>query len=178
MQTEQLGQIKTLEEKVHILEGHTQDLEHKLAEQDCVITNLVGDNLDNLQDNMRLTAHINSSQTRMTNLEQRLTKLGELFLVVMGQSSLDQGTSDAGGDDKDNQDGGEDNGDAGVSLEGSTRVESPVPREVGLVEEMEREVREAGFGGWFNGMEQGLLESWSGPTPTCHLPRIESVQQS
>ena len=25
------------------------------------------------------------------------------------------------------------------------------------------EVREAGLGGWFNGMDQGLLESWSGP---------------
>ena len=48
MQTKQLGQIKTLEEKLHALEGHNQDLEHKLAEQDCVITNLVGDNLEHL----------------------------------------------------------------------------------------------------------------------------------
>ena len=37
MQTEQLGQIETLEEKLHALEGHNQELEHKLAEQDCVI---------------------------------------------------------------------------------------------------------------------------------------------
>ena len=56
MQMEQLGCIETLEEKVHILEGHTQDLENKLAEQDHVIANLVGDNLDHLQDNMQLTA--------------------------------------------------------------------------------------------------------------------------
>ena len=31
MQTKQLGQIKTLKEKLHALEGHNQDLEHKLA---------------------------------------------------------------------------------------------------------------------------------------------------
>ena len=50
MQTEQLGQIETLEEKLHASEGRIQDLEHKLAEQDCIIANLVGDNLDHLQD--------------------------------------------------------------------------------------------------------------------------------
>ena len=48
MQTEQLGWIETLEEKLHALEGCNQDLEHKLAEQDRVITNLVGDNLKHL----------------------------------------------------------------------------------------------------------------------------------
>ena len=32
-----------------------------MMEQDRVIAQLVGDNLDHLQDNMRLTAHINSS---------------------------------------------------------------------------------------------------------------------
>ena len=47
---------------------------------------------------------------------------------MIGQSSSDQGTLDVGGDNEDNQDGGEDNGDAGASLEGSMRVESPVPR--------------------------------------------------
>ena len=94
MQTLQLGQIKVLKEKVHTLDGCVQDLEHKLAEQDHIIANLVGDNLNHLQDNMRLMAHINSSQTRMANLEQKLTELGELFLVAMRQSSLDQGTLD------------------------------------------------------------------------------------
>ena len=54
--------------------------------------------------------------------------MGELFLVVMGQSSSEAGTWESGGDDEDNQDGGEDNGDAGASLEGSMRVESPVLR--------------------------------------------------
>ena len=61
MQTKQLGWIETLEEKLHALEGHNQDLEHKLAEQDHVIANLVGDNLKHLQDNMYLTVHINST---------------------------------------------------------------------------------------------------------------------
>ena len=132
-------------------------------EQDCVIANLVGNNLSHLQDNMRLIAHINSSQTRMLNLEQKLTELGELFLAVMGQSSLEQGMLDAGGNDKDDQDGGEGSGDAGASPSESMRLETPALRERGLVEQMEEEAREAGLGGWFNGMDQGLLESWSGP---------------
>ena len=103
-------------------------------EQDCVIANLVGNNLSHLQDNMRLMAHINSSQTRMLNLEQKLTELGELFLAVMGQSSLEQGMSDAGGNNKDDQ--GREGGSrgAGASLSGSTRLETPASREKGLME--------------------------------------------
>ena len=62
MQTLQLGQIEALEEDVCVLKK-------KLVKQDHVIANLVGGDLDHLQDNMRLTAHINSSQTRMSNLE-------------------------------------------------------------------------------------------------------------
>ena len=58
MQTEQLGCIKTLEEELH-------SFKEKVQEQDRVIAQLVGDNLEHLQDNMRLTAHINSSQDRM-----------------------------------------------------------------------------------------------------------------
>ena len=83
--------------------------------------------------------------------------------MVMGQSLLDQGMLDAGGNDKDNQDGGEDNVGTGASMEGSMRVESPLPWEGGLIAEMEREAMEAGAGGWFNGMPQGEPESWSGP---------------
>ena len=48
MQTEQLGWIETLKEKLHALEGRNQELKHKLAEQDHVIANLVGDNLNHL----------------------------------------------------------------------------------------------------------------------------------
>ena len=54
-----------------------------MLEQDRVIANLVGDNLNHLQDNRRLTAYINSLQTRMANLEQKLMELGELFLMVI-----------------------------------------------------------------------------------------------
>ena len=168
MQTKQLGQIKTFKEKLYALEGHNQDLEHKLSEQDHVIANLVGDNLEYLQDNMWLTAHINSSLECMAQLEHCL---GQVGLVLMGmikgaikrEASLNQGTPDASGDDKDDQGGGEDNGDAGVSLEGSTRVESPMSWEGGLIAEMEREVMEAGAGGWYNGLNQEIKESWSGP---------------
>ena len=38
-----------------------------------------------------------------------------------------------------------------------------MPREGRVIVTMEREVKEAGVGGWFNGMDQGLPESWSGP---------------
>ena len=61
MQTEQLGRIKTLEEELRSSKGQLADMEQKVMEQDRVIAQLVGDNLDHLQDNMRLTAHINSS---------------------------------------------------------------------------------------------------------------------
>ena len=48
IQTSQLGQIKNLEDQVWILMN-------KVTEQDHIITNLVRDNLEHLQDNMRLT---------------------------------------------------------------------------------------------------------------------------
>ena len=66
MQTEQLGRIKALEEELHSSKGKVADLERKMMEQDRVIAQLVGDNLDHLQDNMRLTAHINSSTEQAT----------------------------------------------------------------------------------------------------------------
>ena len=63
MQTEQLGRIEALEEELHSSRGKVADMERQMMEQDRVITQLVGDNLDHLQANMRLTAHINSSTT-------------------------------------------------------------------------------------------------------------------
>ena len=80
MQTEQLGQIETLEEKLHALEGWDQDLEHKLVEQDQVIANLVGDNLEHLQDNMYLTTHINSSLECMTLISCLSRQYSGLYL--------------------------------------------------------------------------------------------------
>ena len=56
MQTEQLGQIEVLEEELCSSRGKVADLEQKMMEQDRVIAQLVGDNLEHLQDNMHLTA--------------------------------------------------------------------------------------------------------------------------
>ena len=47
-----------------------------------------------------------------------------------GLDSLEAGTLDASDDDQDNQGGDAGSRDAGASLEGSTRVESPMPWEV------------------------------------------------
>ena len=69
MQTEQLGWIEALEEELRSSRAKMTELEQKMMEQDWVIAQLVGDNLKHLQDNMRLTAHINSSLDRMAQLE-------------------------------------------------------------------------------------------------------------
>ena len=37
-----------------------------------------------------------------------------------------------------------------------------MPRESGLIAEMEREAEEAGLGGWYNGNPEEVPESWSG----------------
>ena len=81
MQTEQLGQIEVLEEELRSSKAKMVEMEQKMTEQDRVITQLVGDNLDHLQDNMRLTAHITSSNERLSQMEHRLGQVGS---VVMG----------------------------------------------------------------------------------------------
>ena len=169
MQTEQLGCIEALEEELRSAKATTEELLRKMEEQDHIISNLVGDNLDYLQDNMCLTAHINSSQEWMVQLEHRLGQVGSVLMGMIegaikseGLDSLEAGTSDASGDDRDDQDGGAGNVDTGVSMEGSMRGDSPIPWEGGLIVEMEREVMEAGAGGWFNGNLEEVLESWSG----------------
>ena len=72
MQTEQLGCIEALEEELQSSRAKMLELEQKITEQDWVIAQLVGDNLNHLQDNMCLTAHINSSQEWMGQLEHQL----------------------------------------------------------------------------------------------------------
>ena len=62
MQTKQLGWIEALEEELRSSKVKMIEMEQKMTKQDRVIAQLVGDNLDHLQDNMQLTAHINSSQ--------------------------------------------------------------------------------------------------------------------
>ena len=179
MQTEQLGWIEALEEELRSSKARMVEMEQKMTEQDCVVAQLVGDNLNHLQDNMRLTAHINSSQERMAQMEHWLGQVGS---VVMGflegrleslmeeereettglLSSSEAKTSGASGDGLGIQDGGEVNQDGGVSPQGSMRQDSPMPREEGLIAQMEREAMETGLGGWFNGNLEDVLESWSG----------------
>ena len=171
MQTEQLGRIETLEEELRSSKGKLAELEQKMMEQDQVITQLVGDNLDHFQNNMRLTAHINSSTERMTQMEHRLGQVGS---VVMGflegrmeslleetSESLGSGESDASGDDSGGPVGDAVNAVAGALVE-VMRRDSPMPPTSGLIASMERDAEEAGLGGWFNGNPEEVPESWSG----------------
>ena len=171
MQTEQLGRIETLEEELRSSKGKVADLEQKMMEQDQVIAQLVGDNLDHLQANMRLTAHINSSTERAERMEHRL---GQVASVVMGflegrMESLMEETSESSGSGGSDASGGnqDDQVSDGIGLVAGAlqevmRRDSPMPRETGLVTEMEREAEEAGLGGWFNGNPEDVPESWSG----------------
>ena len=177
MQTEQVSQIEALEEELRSSKAKVVEMEQKMTEQDHVITQLVSDNLDHLQDNMRLTAYINSSNERMAQMEHRLGQVGS---VVMGflegrleslmeeeeetteLSSSGAETSDASGDIPVIQDGAKDNADVGVSQPESMRWDSPMPPTQGLIVSMERDAEEAGLGGWFNGNPEDVPESWSG----------------
>ena len=171
MQTEQLGRIETLEEELCSSKGKVADLERKMMEQDRVITQLVGDNLDHLQDNMRLTAHINSSTERMAQMEHRLGQVGSVMmgflegrmesLMEETSESLGSGGLDASGDDQDDQvsDG---IGLVAGALGEVMRRDSPMLPTSGLIASMERDAEEAGLGGWFNGNPEDIPESWSG----------------
>ena len=171
MQTEQLGRIEALEEELRSSRGKVADMEQKMMEQDRVIAQLVGDNLDHLQDNMRLTAHINSSTERMAQMEHRLGQVGSVvmgFLEGRMESLMEEtlessgsGGSGASGEDSDDR-VSEGVGLVAGALAEVMRRDSPMPRETGLIEEMEREAEEAGLGGWFNGNPEDVPESWSG----------------
>ena len=171
MQTEQLGRIEALEEELRFSKGKVADMEQKMMEQDRVIAQLVGDNLDHLQNNMRLTAHINSSTEQAERTEHQL---GQVASVVMGflegrmESLMEESSelsgsegSGASGDDPDAR-VGEGIGLVAGALAEVMRRDSPMPRETGLIAEMEREAEEAGLGGWFNGNPEDVPESWSG----------------
>ena len=171
MQTEQLGRIKALEEELCSSRAKMSELELKTTEQDRVIAQLVGDNLEHLQDNMRLTAHINSSSDRMAQLEHRLGQVGSVLMGMIEGAIEREGLTDtssssgsrgsaASGDNQDDQGGDADSKDVGLSTE--ERRDSPMLRETGLIKEMEREAMEAGIGGWFNGNPEEVPESWSG----------------
>ena len=169
-----------MEEELHSSKAKVIEMEQKMTEQDRIIAQLVGDNLDHLQDNMWLTTHINSSNEQLLQMEHRL---GQVGLVVMGflegrleslmeeereegtlesSNSLEVGTSGVSGDGSGDQGGDKDNAVVGVSLPESMRRDSLIPREEGLIAQMEREAEEAGLGGWFNWNPEDVLESWSG----------------
>ena len=168
MQTEQLGRIEALEEELRSSKGKMAELEQKMMEQDRVIAQLVGDNLDHLQDNMRLTAHINSSTERMVQMEHRLGQVGS---VVMGflegrmegllETSSGSGGSDVSGEDRDDQVSDGIRQVAGA-LQEVMRRDSPMLPTSRLIMSMERDAEEAGLGGWFNGNPEEVPESWSG----------------
>ena len=180
MQTEQLGRIEVLEEELRSSKAKMVEMEQKMTKQDHVIAQLVGDNLDHLQDNMRLTAHINSSNERMSQMEHRLGQVGSVVMgflegrleslmeeereTEMSESSpsSEAKTSGASGDGLDDQDGGEGSVDDGVSPQESTRLDSLMLPTLGLIAAMERDAEEAGLGGWFNRNPEGVPESWSG----------------
>ena len=168
MQTKQLGRIEALEEELRSSRADLATMELRMMEQDHVIAQLVGDNLDHLQNNMWLTAHINSSTERTERIEHRL---GQVASVVMGflegrMEGLSEESSGSGGLDASGN-GLDDRVSEGIELVTGAltevmRRDSPVPRETGLIAEMEREVEEAGLGGWFNRNPEDVPESWSG----------------
>ena len=171
MQTEQLGRIEALEE-LRSSRAKMAELETKMTEQDQVIAQLVGDNLEHLQDNMHLTAHITSSSDRMVQMEHRLGQVGSV-LMGMIEGQMEEGatteaseSSDNGGSGASGSGGDDQVGDAVRLVAGALvevmRRDSPMPRETGLIAEMEMEAEEAGAGGWFNGNPEDVPESWSG----------------
>ena len=172
MQTEQLGRIEALEEELRSSRGKVADLEQKMMEQDRVIAQLVGDNLNHLQDNMRLTAHINSSTERMALMEHRLGQVGSVVMgflegMMEGRVEESSGSSSGSGESVVSGDDQEDRDSEGIALVAGAlqevmRRDSPMPRETGLIAEMEREAEEAGLGGWYNGNLEDIPESWSG----------------
>ena len=170
MQTEQLGRIEALEEELRSSKVKMVELEAKTTEQDRVIAQLVGDNLDHLQDNMHLTTHITSSSDCMAQLEHRLGQVGSVLMgMIEGQmeaASEVSGSSGSGGSAASGNDGDDRVGDAVRQVAGALgevmRRDSPMPRETGLIVEMEREAMEDGTGGWYNGNPEEVPESWSG----------------
>ena len=171
MQTEQLGRIEALEEELCSSRAKMAELELKMTEQDWVIAQLVSDNLEHLQDNVCLTAHITSLLDHMAQLEHRLGQVGSVLMgmiegvikregLMETLSSLGSGGSDASGDSPDDQGGEGVSEVVGESME--LGRDSPMPRETGLIMEMEREAMEPGAGGWFNGNPEDVPESWSG----------------
>ena len=98
----------------------------------------MGDNLEHLQDNMHLTAHINSSQEQMEQLEHQLGQVGSVLMGMIegaieregltDTSSSEAGMSGVSGDDPDDQGRDEDSVGAGASTGESMKRDSPMLR--------------------------------------------------
>ena len=149
MQTEQLGRIEALEEELRSSRGKMAELEQKVMEQDQVIAQLVGDNLDHLQDNMRLTAHINSSTERMAQMEHRLGQVGTVVMGFLegrmeGLPEETSGSSSGSGESELSGDVQEDWDSEGIALVAGAlqevmRRDSPMLPTSGLIASMERD---------------------------------------
>ena len=92
--------------------------------------------------------------------------------------SLEAEMLGASGNRPDNQDGGEDSVVDGVFCPASMRQDSPLPREEGLITQMEREAVEAGLGGGSTGIRRTSWRAGVVPTPMCRPVRIESRRLS
>ena len=111
-------------------------------------------------------------------------------MVVMGflegrlESLMEEGMSSslgsrglaASGNDQDDQGGDTVNMDVGESM--VERRDSLMPRETGLIAEMEREVMEAGLGGGSMGIRRMSRRAGVGLTPMRWPVRIELEQLS
>ena len=129
---------------------------------------------------MQLTAHINSSNERLSQMEHRLGQVGSVVMgflegrleslmeeereegLMESSGSSEAETLGASGDVSDVQGGDEVNKVGGASPRESMRWDSPMLPMQGLIASMERDAEEAGLGGWFNRNPEDIPESWSG----------------
>ena len=154
MQTEQLGRIEALEEELRSSRGKMAELEQRMVEQDRIIAQLVGDNLDHLQANQRLTAHIASSSERTERIEHRLGQVASLTMgLVEGtmEGRLEEGSSRSSGSGESDVSGDaeEDRDSEGIALVAGAlqevmRRDSPMPPTSGLIASMERDADTTG----------------------------------
>ena len=108
-------------------------------------------------------------------LEGRLESLMEEEEMEMSSSS-GSGGSTASGDNQEGLGGDAVNMDTGESM--VERRDSLMPRETGLIAEMEREVMEAGLGGGSMGIQRMSRRAGVGLTPMRWPVRIELEQLS
>ena len=110
-------------------------------------------------------------------------RLGQVASVVMGflegrmeglleESSESSGSGESGASGEDSDDlVSEGVGLVAGALAEVMRRDSPMPRETGLIAEMEREATEDGAGGWFNGNPEDVPDRKSTRLNSSHLAR-------